>query len=1237
MMSSLSPRMPVLLSLLGLGACSALPQGADSAAPPVAPGALAGDALDTGAPAAPDAIGPTLRADRRQFAAAPGSAFETHRRGLHARFDETGLVAWSGDGELGLRFVGFGREDAVQPLVDVLPRQGGCAVGAERVGRECVRQVERDFGGVTEWWVARESGLQQGWTLQAPPEGAGLLELQVEVDGAVAWVEEDRARLTDGAGGTWTYGDLLAWDADGRDLPVELAAGSGGLRLRVDDTGARWPITVDPILASVTETKLTASDADGGDRFGDALAGVGDVNGDGYDDIVVGARGEEDIEPSSGAAYVYLGSASGIDSSTEVRLKEPVPTNSAEYGSAVAGAGDVDGDGYDDVLIGSYQGTGASTYTGAVYLYYGSATGISASAVDKITASDGARTDAFGIAVAGAGDIDGDGYDDVVIGAYGDSDTARYSGSAYVYYGTATGISASSEDKLNASDATSYALFGYAVSGAGDIDGDGHDDVIVGAPYASSSAGKAYVYYGSSTGISLSSEDKVVASDAAASDSFGLSLSGGGDLDGDGYDDVVIGAYGDDDAGSNSGSAYVYYGTASGLDTSAADKLNAGTSASGIEFGGSVSLAGDIDADGYDDVVIGARKASGSYTQNGLAYVFYGSSTGIVSGSSDTLEASDAADYDYFGGAISGAGDVNGDGYDNVLVGAYHNDDAGSASGAAYVFAQGCVSATYYADTDLDGYGDSASSVEACTAPSGYVTDGSDCDDTDATVNPGATEGVGDSVDQDCDGGEICYADADDDGYTDGASTVTSSDTDCTDAGEGLASDPTGECNDSDATVNPGATELAGDELDQDCDSTELCYADADDDGYTDGASTVTSSDTDCTDAGEGLASDPTGECDDSDAAVNPGATELAGDEVDQDCDGTELCYADDDDDCYTDGASTVTSSDADCTDAGEGLASDPTGECNDTDATVNPGATELAGDEVDQDCDGTELCYADADDDGYTDGASTVTSSDTDCTDAGEGLASDPTGDCGDSDAAVNPGATELAGDNVDQDCDGTELCYADADDDGYTDGASTVTSSDTDCTDAGEGLASDPTGECDDSDATINPGATELAGDEVDQDCDSTELCYADADDDGYTDGASTVTSSDTDCTDAGEGLASDPTGECNDSDATVNPAATELAGDEVDQDCDGTELCYTDVDDDGYTDGTTTITSTDLDCGDTGEALASAPTGDCDDLNPDAYPGAEEVVGDEVDQDCDGGELCFSGRGRRRLHRQ
>ena len=162
----------------------------------------------------------------------------------------------------------------------------------------------------------------------------------------------------------------------------------------------------------------------------------------------------------------------------------------------------------------------------------------------------------------------------------------------------------------------------------------------------------------------------------------------------------------------------------------------------------------------------------------------------------------------------------------------------------------------------------------------------------------------------------------------------------------------------------------------------------------------------------------------------------------------------------------------------------------------------------------------------------------------------------------------------------------------------------------------------DCNDEKPSINPGATEVAGDEIDQNCDLRETCFVNADSDGFR-VTTTIVSTDTDCIDPGEARASVPAGDCNDANPAVYPGAPEVVGDDIDEDCNGVELCFANADGDGFR-VSSTVTSTDADCGDPGEARASMPAGDCNDANPAVHPGAPEVVGDEIDQDCNSAEL-------------
>jgi hypothetical protein len=494
-------------------------------------------------------------------------------------------------------------------------------------------------------------------------------------------------------------------------------------------------------------------------------------------------------------------------------------------------------------------------------------------------------------------------------------------------------------------------------------------------------------------------------------------------------------------------------------------------------------------------------------------------------------------------------------------------------------------------DADLDGH-------VSCTIDAGgwdgvAITGGDDCDDGDAATYVGATEIVGDGVDQDCDGGELCYVDVDGDGVHDGSTTVTSDDADCDDAGEVDASTPSGDCDDGDSTVYAGATEVVGDGVDQDCDGGELCYTDADDDGYRpDTTSTVASVDEDCDDSGEASLIEPTGDCDDTTADRNPGATEVCDAlDVDEDCDGLSdtddssldpdsagIWYVDGDGDGFgaDDDPGTVACEDP--SDASTTYVSDAT-DCDDADPAISPSATEICDAlDVDEDCNGVaddadsgtasagkSLWYVDGDEDGFGDPLLTAALA---CDDPSDGttIYADQADDCDDGDAGVNPDGTESVADGIDGDCDGVELCYVDADDDGYRpDSSAQVSSTDLDCTDPGEALATDGVDDCDDADATRNPGAAEVCdAADVDEDCDglsddadpsldgSTRTAWVlDADEDGYGDEtASPVLACEAP---AAAAYVSDAT-DCDDSAADINPGATEVCSDGVDNDCDG-----------------------------------------------------------------------------------
>ena len=183
-----------------------------------------------------------------------------------------------------------------------------------------------------------------------------------------------------------------------------------------------------------------------------------------------------------------------------------------------------------------------------------------------------------------------------------------------------------------------------------------------------------------------------------------------------------------------------------------------------------------------------------------------------------------------------------------------------------------------------------------------------------------------------------------------------------------------------------------------------------------------------------------------------------------------------------------------------------------------------------------------------------------------------------------------------------------------------STMISSDGDCDDPGEADSSTLGQDCDDNDASAYTGATEIPADGIDQDCDGFDSCPVDADGDGYL-GSGFEPDDGSGCD---QNVISLPSGDCDDSNADVNTGAVEEINDGIDSDCDGQELCYSDLDGDGFR-STLTQLSADLDCDDANEANASQPE-DCDDLDATVYDGATEAIGDGIDQDCDGTEICY-----------
>jgi hypothetical protein len=374
--------------------------------------------------------------------------------------------------------------------------------------------------------------------------------------------------------------------------------------------------------------------------FGFSVASAGDVNGDGYSDVIIGAYNYNPGSAPEGKAYVFHGSAWGLSATPDWQTA-PINNNGARLGWAVGTAGDVNGDGYADVIIGAPGYGTAANQTGRVYVYHGSASGLSTTADWMLDPGSPDQSNAqWGWAVSTAGDVNGDGYSDVLIGApYYDfvAMSLADSGAVVMYYGSATGLT----PPANGADwfglyTQAGAAYGYSVSTAGDVNNDSYADILIGIPYADNTmpaatdAGAVLAYYGSSLGLSAWTNPSWGATADQSNAHTGWAVASAGDVNGDGYSDVIVGAPDyDTGLGSDEGRAYVFHGSASGLAASANWYADPADQAD-ARLGNAVSSAGDVNGDGFSDVLIGARLADNAgYTDSGQAYVYYGSANGL--------------------------------------------------------------------------------------------------------------------------------------------------------------------------------------------------------------------------------------------------------------------------------------------------------------------------------------------------------------------------------------------------------------------------------------------------------------------------------------------------------------------------------------------------------------------------------------------------------------------------------
>ena len=462
------------------------------------------------------------------------------------------------------------------------------------------------------------------------------------------------------------------------------------------------------------------------DNFGRSVSTAGDINGDGYDDLIVGADGKNGLQ---GAAYViYGGPTSSIsDVPLATTVLDPKTTGfmmktsaSGQFGFSADTAGDIDNDGYDDIIIGSPN----YFSKGAAFVIYGGESStlsnidFSVGSLDPLTTgfivTGNANLDGLGRSVASAGDINGDGFDDIIIGA---ARRLANQGIVYVIYGgkksSMRNINLAVDTLIPSS--TGFFIKGKLVGGyfgnsarsAGDINGDGFDDIIVGAYGENGFQGSVYVVYGgpkpSMKNIDLGTDILNPAltgfkiTGGVSGDRCGYSVDTAGDVNNDGFDDILIGA---PNRNSMRGTAYIIYGQKSPSDidfSSGSTILDPATTGITILgplgnsfLGDSVSAAGDINGDGYADVLFGAYGYGG---YSGAAYLIYGgdgswmsnidlSSATALDNYSKGFRITGVTAMDSLGNSVGTAGDMNGDGFDDIIVGAYQRN---GNQGEAYV------------------------------------------------------------------------------------------------------------------------------------------------------------------------------------------------------------------------------------------------------------------------------------------------------------------------------------------------------------------------------------------------------------------------------------------------------------------------------------------------------------------------------------------------------------------------
>ncbi|SEW45835.1 Por secretion system C-terminal sorting domain-containing protein [Chitinophaga sp. YR573] len=538
-------------------------------------------------------------------------------------------------------------------------------------------QFDHDHHFTVEY-VNDEQGIRQNFIIEHPSDKDKLTVQLQSSNGWKAMYRSATGLTFANKGQQLSYHDLKVLDAKGNKLPAHFTVQNNQVEITVDAKHAAYPLIIGgiagPMVIQAASTLLQSNQV--GAQMGTSVAGAGDINGDGYADVMIGAPYFSNPEAQEGAVFVFYGSApNGINPNNYTILEKNVANG--HFGLYIAGGGDVNGDGFADVAVGApYRAGTFGNDTGAVYVYYGSSAGITTTP-DIIRSTR--QGDYFGISVAIVKDLNFDLIDDIVIGA---SNGAGY---VTVVSGGVWGVGSSFIDEIAVSGTTG---FGIRVADAGDVNGDGiHEMMVV--------AGEdLYVFWGGYGQVSTTPSQTILRPNQAAS--FGSAIAGGGDVNGDGYDDIVVGAKDFVDLGHNgiqSGAMYVFLGSNTGLVTTPHQIISSAyflvPDQDSSLYGSQISFAGDVNKDGFDDVVVGLPRAesSASQTDEGMVWLYYGYPPGLNFWPVGLIQSNRANSW--FGSSVAGAGDVNGDGYADLITGARLFSNGQAQEGIGLIFLGG--------------------------------------------------------------------------------------------------------------------------------------------------------------------------------------------------------------------------------------------------------------------------------------------------------------------------------------------------------------------------------------------------------------------------------------------------------------------------------------------------------------------------------------------------------------------